>query len=176
MGDGSSASWVTTAASSRRSTSRRRKPAARPSSTNAGMVDNSARRQRPIARVFRGGVKDTTPCRARAVWRSPARTGWGSGIHRGPVGGRRRHCRPRRGPRSPGRRRPAGHRRDRLRLPQVEVRHMLLMTSVSATQRRPRTGRRISRGIRWNSPLAQIRRVPLLRTAPEMGLMDAEGS
>ena len=38
------------------------------------------------------------------------------------------------------------------------------------------TGRRISRRIRWNSPLAQIRRVPLLRTAPEMGLMGAEGS
>ena len=38
------------------------------------------------------------------------------------------------------------------------------------------TGRRISRRIRRDSPLSQISRVPLLRTAPEMGLMDAEGS
>ena len=37
-------------------------------------------------------------------------------------------------------------------------------------------GGAIPRRIRWNSPLAQISLVPLLRTAPEMGLMGAEGS
>ena len=170
---------MTDASSSRRSTSRRRKPAARPSSTNAGIVDNSPRRQRPIARLFRGGVAHwyhplpregslAEACANGVGFRHPSRA---SRL------GRRRHmvdlgavlelrttssCRSSTGPAATSTGRSSSY---------ASYDKRFSYAAAAATR-----AAQFLRRIRWNSPLSQIRRVPLLRTAPEMGLMDAEGS